>query len=266
MSGVLTNKQKWRRQSAKIRRETTDYLYQQGVTSETSSSSSRSLSVPTIKSLGLTQLGPNWATTGTLADTNEQTIRSRKIRFSSAVHVVLIPTVDEYRNAELGDLMWWDADDYKSFKFSALSELQAALEENRNLTSKEVIDLMYQPNGNRKYTENRNVPILNESLSDDVYDSENSEAVRLKKSSSFDFEKITNTKITVLLPPNSKNKTNEDIDKLPCSPRHLTQVMNSLINYRDSPNKEYPRKTNVPQTQTVLTQIMPKLDTLIYGQ
>ena len=39
-------------------------------------------------------------------------------RFVDAVHVILIPTVEEYRAAQFAELLWWDPESYQGFKTS----------------------------------------------------------------------------------------------------------------------------------------------------
>lgn len=59
--------------------------------------------------------------------------------------MILIPTVDEYRSAGLGDLMWWSEVDYKSFKESAVEELRRYLQENSKTDAKSALKILYQP-------------------------------------------------------------------------------------------------------------------------
>ena len=88
-----------------------------------------------------------WATTGDLncTSTIDSFERSRRVRFNSAVHVILIPTVEEYRSAGLDEQMWWCEIDYKKFKESAVEELRRYLHENSRADAKSALKILYQP-------------------------------------------------------------------------------------------------------------------------
>jgi hypothetical protein len=88
-----------------------------------------------------------WATTGDLncISTIDSYERSRRVRFNSAVHVILIPTVEEYRSAGLDEQMWWCEIDYKKFKESAVEELRRYLHENSRADAKSALKILYQP-------------------------------------------------------------------------------------------------------------------------
>lgn len=61
------------------------------------------------------------------------------MKFNTAVHVVLIPTRDDYRNAGLGEVMWFSDDDYRNFKESATIEVKKYMAIHSNVKCKEVI-------------------------------------------------------------------------------------------------------------------------------
>lgn len=86
-----------------------------------------------------------WATTGDLNNSGDCIGRARRLRFNSSVHVILIPTVEEYRTAGLGEDMWWCDIDYKSFKDSAVDELRRYLHENSKVDAKMALKYLYQP-------------------------------------------------------------------------------------------------------------------------
>ena len=88
-----------------------------------------------------------WATTGDLnsISTIDSYDRSRRVKFNSAVHVILIPTVEEYRTAGLDEQMWWCDIDYKKFKESAVEELRRFLQENSRSDAKSALKMLYQP-------------------------------------------------------------------------------------------------------------------------
>lgn len=86
-----------------------------------------------------------YATTGSLIDAKNISLVRTKVRFNTAIRVILIPTVSEYRQAGLGDLMWWDESHYKEFKMSAITELKLHMLHHPGLDSKSAIKDMYQP-------------------------------------------------------------------------------------------------------------------------
>lgn len=67
---------------------------------------------------------------------------TRTMRFSSTVHVCLIPTRNELRPSM--DEMFWKSDDYNVFKTEAVQELKAVLQ-SLGLTAKQAITTLYQP-------------------------------------------------------------------------------------------------------------------------
>jgi len=66
----------------------------------------------------------------------------RHMRFSSTVHVCLVPTREELCN--IVDDLYFRADDFAAFKQDAVLELREVLTK-LGLTSKQAIQLMYQP-------------------------------------------------------------------------------------------------------------------------
>jgi len=59
------------------------------------------------------------------ARSNKKTRTSKKkVSFHHTAFVVLIPTVDEYHNAGLSNLLWWNDCDFHSFKVSAADEVK----------------------------------------------------------------------------------------------------------------------------------------------
>ena len=94
----------------------------------------------------------------------------RKLKFDSAVKVILIPTRNEYRSAGLGDVLWWSDRDYSCFKGSALMELRIRLSFDKCIDPKTALKQMYQPD-NMQDGEKK-VVVYNE---DDGHESPNSE-------------------------------------------------------------------------------------------
>lgn len=158
ISGVLTNKQLWRRQSNKSRKSQHDFFYREGINNnETSFTNTRSMSDQSISQHNTNPICRAWATTGDLVNASSSEPSStcsnkdrykQKVRFNSAVKVVLIPTVAEYKEANLTDLLWWCEDQYKEFKKSALAELKLFLLTYSSLDTKAALKIIYQPNEN----------------------------------------------------------------------------------------------------------------------
>lgn len=159
ISGVLTNKQLWRRQSNKNRKSQHDFFYNEGINNnDISFSNTRSISDQSISQHSNTNpLCRAWATTGDLVNssssepsssTSKQDRYKQKVRFNSAVKVILIPTLEEYKEAQLSDSLWWCEDHYKEFKKSALAELKLFLLTYSSLDTKSALKIIYQPNEN----------------------------------------------------------------------------------------------------------------------
>jgi hypothetical protein len=64
--------------------------------------------------------------------------------FSARVHIILIPSISEYEAAGLASFLWWDDDDYKDFKQSALNEVKDFMIAKSITDSKEAIRILYQ--------------------------------------------------------------------------------------------------------------------------
>lgn len=98
--------------------------------------------------------GKPWATTNNLLE-SKQDIYGNKLKsvmFSARVHVVLIPSISEYEAAGLAPAIWWNDDDYKVFKQSALNEVKEYMKDKNITDSKEAIKQLYQ------ITESTNLP------------------------------------------------------------------------------------------------------------
>jgi len=96
---------------------------------------------------GNSSVGRSWATTGDLsAEYNrpsEANIGKKRIKFSPSVRVVLIPTIIEYIEANIGDMIWWSEQDYRVFKQDAVLELKEYLIKCPNDSAKQAIKNLY---------------------------------------------------------------------------------------------------------------------------
>lgn len=90
--------------------------------------------------------GSYWNTTGDLGTNtvSEHSKSSRSVSFDSTARVILVPSRKEYKDHGLVPDLWYEEKDYKSFKQSALSELQAALSE-KSSDMKAALRDLYQP-------------------------------------------------------------------------------------------------------------------------
>ena len=111
----------------------------------------------------------------------EQEKKRRHTRFSSTVHVCLVPTRTEISN--IFDDLYFRPEDFSTFKREAVAELREVLTR-LGITSKEAIKLMYQPevDKNPDQTFNRSVQeyTAGPSLSDDD-DNDGNEEIMLRK-------------------------------------------------------------------------------------
>lgn len=87
-----------------------------------------------------------YATTGNLQEHKHDLFgnKLKSVMFSARVHVILIPSITEYESAGLAQYLWWEDDDYKDFKQSALKEVKDYMIEKSISDSKEAIKLLYQ--------------------------------------------------------------------------------------------------------------------------
>mmetsp|Transcript_21536 Transcript_21536/g.19603 ORF Transcript_21536/g.19603 Transcript_21536/m.19603 type:complete len:278 (-) Transcript_21536:175-1008(-) len=139
---MLSRKQMWRRQTKTLKRTEYDFLYNQGILGESGNAyPPRSISEPAVTLLDISNFGRLWSTTGDL----ELKPTKKSVKFGGAVNVVLIPTRDEYRAAALDNLMWWETNDYDTFKAAAISELKEIMKLDCSINSKMAQMLLYQP-------------------------------------------------------------------------------------------------------------------------
>ena len=86
--------------------------------------------------------------------------KHKSVSFCPVVHVILIPSVPDYRKANLCQVLWWNADDYDNFKGDALTEINHFLQQNKGLKGKDAIRHLYlsstehHPQGNHDLKKN----------------------------------------------------------------------------------------------------------------
>lgn len=69
---------------------------------------------------------------------------SKTVRFHPTAFVVLIPTSDEYHRAGLGTALWWDNDDFHSFKMNAFEEFKEFVRLYPNGSAREILKKYYE--------------------------------------------------------------------------------------------------------------------------
>lgn len=87
---------------------------------------------------------PHRATISDLTSATHDNNTKRSVKFGQSVAVVLIPTRDEYKEADLVKNMWWDSSDLHDFKASSETELRRVMRGCRvNLSHART--MLYQP-------------------------------------------------------------------------------------------------------------------------
>lgn len=68
----------------------------------------------------------------------------KQVSFHTTAFVVLIPTVKEYHDAGLGDLLWWNECDFHQFKLSAAKDVKEFMKTVPTLEPKKALKLYFQ--------------------------------------------------------------------------------------------------------------------------
>mmetsp|Transcript_11509 Transcript_11509/g.11528 ORF Transcript_11509/g.11528 Transcript_11509/m.11528 type:complete len:166 (-) Transcript_11509:236-733(-) len=157
MSAPFSRKQQWRRQKHVNRFDVAqDWLYEQNGDDNFYSEFARAYSESCISKCGNVNMESNgfrreWNTTGDLL-TSKTPISgnksSRKLRFCNTVNAILIPSRRDYSKLDLKSSLWWSNTDYEEFQSSANYDLKRILEERSDLTEKEALIKLYQPQTN----------------------------------------------------------------------------------------------------------------------
>eukprot|EP01040_Poterioochromonas_malhamensis_P019124 gene19124-22519_t len=76
---------------------------------------------------------------------SKQSVKPKKqVSFHTTAFVVLIPTVKEYHDAGLGDLLWWNECDFHQFKLSAAKDVKEFMKTVPTLEPKKALKLYFQ--------------------------------------------------------------------------------------------------------------------------
>mmetsp|Transcript_4719 Transcript_4719/g.4765 ORF Transcript_4719/g.4765 Transcript_4719/m.4765 type:complete len:193 (+) Transcript_4719:64-642(+) len=115
-------------------------------------------------------------------EVEEKKEENKKVRFSDTSRVILVPCLNEYRSHGLHNELWWENNDYCSFKHSASVEFYEMLSKFEG-DVKEVLKRLYQHNhenneeskdnnqnnqNNNKDNENNNISSSPLSISSDL--------------------------------------------------------------------------------------------------
>jgi len=69
----------------------------------------------------------------------------KEVSFSDTVHVCLIPTRNMLKESKLCETLWWSNEDYVQFKSDFIQELKEMLEKFPNISPRDSVKLLYQP-------------------------------------------------------------------------------------------------------------------------
>lgn len=85
----------------------------------------------------------------------------KSVTFSNIVNIILIPSRQEYFDAELDSQIWWTEDNLQHTKLLAVTELRAVMAM-QNIPYKQAIENLYQPKKDTsfKYIEPINSDLL----------------------------------------------------------------------------------------------------------
>ena len=59
-----------------------------------------------------------------IKNVNNDLVKSKKVSIHNIVSVILIPNVNEYKNANLKNDIWWSDEDYLLFKKNLINEIK----------------------------------------------------------------------------------------------------------------------------------------------
>lgn len=68
----------------------------------------------------------------------------KRVKFNGLVRVVLIPNLVEYMEANLFPSLWWNVDEFRAIKKSAVQEIKAYISTRPGMDAKQAIKFLYQ--------------------------------------------------------------------------------------------------------------------------
>ena len=72
----------------------------------------------------------------------------KKVSFDYILDVVLIPNIRDFKEKNMIDCLWWNAENLNYFKNSAREEILEFMEEHKGISIKDACRILYQPEGN----------------------------------------------------------------------------------------------------------------------
>lgn len=70
----------------------------------------------------------------------------KKVQFHNTARVVLIPCSEEYKEADLKDVLWYNDDNFKAFREDRLKEINEHINlTGKTMTYREAMSELYQP-------------------------------------------------------------------------------------------------------------------------
>lgn len=90
----------------------------------------------------------------------------RNVSFHPTAFVVLIPTADEYHQAGLGNSLWWEDEDFRMFKQSAMEEIREFVRLFPNSTCGEILKKYYETLLSEDETDDIQYPISPNSVAE----------------------------------------------------------------------------------------------------
>lgn len=71
--------------------------------------------------------------------------KNKKINFNKYVSVILIPNINEYKECNLNQSLWWTKEELQSFKLSCSEEIFKLIKRHNLMTVQQAAKLLYQP-------------------------------------------------------------------------------------------------------------------------
>jgi hypothetical protein len=68
-----------------------------------------------------------------------------KIKFNRFVNTILIPNVNDYKNADLINTLWYTSTELLNFRNNSSKEVFELINRHKNMTIKQAAKLLYQP-------------------------------------------------------------------------------------------------------------------------
>mmetsp|Transcript_17356 Transcript_17356/g.15649 ORF Transcript_17356/g.15649 Transcript_17356/m.15649 type:complete len:175 (-) Transcript_17356:193-717(-) len=99
----------------------------------------------TIKSFAISLIFTNEQSIDEESEEDDSPNVSTVVKFDDSVKVILIPSRNEYHEAKLANLLWWENKDYSKFKDQAHNEVVSAVNINDSCGFREAMTLLYQP-------------------------------------------------------------------------------------------------------------------------